>query len=122
MIYQYHCPKCDIHFDVVKPASSMKEEERCSNCSMVADREFVPSRVWFNGTKVEHAEYNPGLGCIVKNSSHRKELCKIKGVEEIGNESPEKIQKHFDKTREEKRDQIWEDVTKGWVGNGDIGA
>jgi hypothetical protein len=122
MIYEYHCPKCDILFDVVKPASAMQDVEHCGKCQMVSDRQFVPSRVWFNGTSVEHAEYNPGLGCIVKNSSHRKEIAKQKGLEEIGNETPEKLHKYFDQVREEKREKAWDDVTKGWVGNGDVGT
>jgi len=122
MIYQYHCQKCENRFDVVKSAKEMDSPENCLRCLTPATREFIPTRVWFNGTKVEHAEYNPGLGCIVRNSSHRKELCKIKGVEEIGNEKPESLHKYFDQKREEKREQAWAEVDKGWVGCGDVGV
>ncbi len=95
----------------------MEDPEKCSRCGREAKREFVPSRVYFNGTSVQHAEYNPGLGCVVRNSSHRKELCKIKGVEEIGNEKPHSLHKHFDKKREEKREEAWAETDKGWVGS-----
>lgn len=118
MTYQYHCPKCGHEFDVVKSYLKMTDEERCSHCNTVSTRDFVPSRLFLNKTSVQHAEYNPGLGCIVRNEAHRKELCKIKGVEEIGNEKPESLHKYYDKKREEKLEQAWADVDKGWIGDG----
>lgn len=122
MVYEYSCPQCNNRFDVVKSVQMMDSPESCERCHVSAIRDFVPSRVHFTGTRVEHAEYNPGLGCIVRNKSHRAELCKIKGVEEIGNEKPESLHKHFDQKREEKFEQAWHDVDKAWIGNGDIGG
>lgn len=95
----------------------MTDPEYCVKCKIQAIREFVPSRVYLNGTKVENAEYNPGLGCIVRNKSHRKELCKIKGVEEIGNEKPDSLHKYFDQTRADKHERIWNEVDRGWIGS-----
>jgi hypothetical protein len=93
--------------------------ELCEKCGESATRQFMPRHLYFTGTKVEEAEYNPGLGCITKNKYHRAEIAKRKGLTEIGNEPPERIHKHFEKVREEKREKAWEDVTKGWVGNGE---
>lgn len=121
MTYEYRCG-CGHVFDVIKSYKHIDQEERCSLCNDVAVRAFVPSRLHFTGTKVEHAEYNPGLGCIVNNSQHRKELCKQRGLEEIGNEKPESLHKHFDKAREEKWEKSWNESDKGWVGNGDVGT
>lgn len=121
MIYQYRCPECRASFDVVKSVKEMNAPETCK-CGSIATREFVPSRVHFIGASVQHAEYNPGLGCIVKNKEHRKELCKQKGLEEVGSEPVESIHKHFDKAREEARERAWEDADRGWVGNGDVDA
>lgn len=118
MIYQYVCQDCKQEFDVIKRASDMERPELCK-CGAQATREFVPSKVFFNGTKVEHAEYNPGLGCIVRNTSHRKEIARSKGLEEIGNEKPETIHKHFDKAREERREKAWAEADKGWIGSGE---
>lgn len=119
MIYEYHCAKCETAFDVIKSAKEMEAVEHCKQCGSVCARHFVPSRVYFNGTKVEHAEYNPGLGTVVRNSSHRKELAKIKGVEEVGNEPVESLHKYFEKAREDKVEKSWSEVDKGWVGNGE---
>jgi hypothetical protein len=97
----------------------MKDPENCSKCNQEAIRQFSPNRLYLNGTKVEHAEYNPGLGCIVRNKSHRAELCKIKGVEEIGNEKPDFLHNYYEKQREEKFEKSWAEADKGWVGNGE---
>lgn len=120
MIYAYNCPNCALTFDVVKVVDLIERSEHCSRCGEISTRQFFPQRLYFTGTKVEHAEYNPGLGCITRNANHRNEIAKQKGLEEIGNEAPDKIHKHFDKRREEKREEIWNKVTEGWVGNGDI--
>jgi putative FmdB family regulatory protein len=120
MTYEYHCPSCGKRFDVVKSHRDMERNENCVRCGEFAIRQFVPSKVHLIGTKVEDAEYNPGLGCIVRNKSHRKELCKQKGVEEIGNEKPDTLHKHFDEARAEKLEKAYDETTKGWVGNGGV--
>lgn len=114
--YQYQCKKCDLAFDVIKSVKDIYQEEYCK-CGTVAERQFVPSIVYFNGTKVEHAEYNPGLGCIVRNKAHRKEICKIKGVEEIGNEKPDSLHKYYEQKREERKEQAWAEADRGWIGS-----
>lgn len=119
MTYEYQCESCGKSFDVIKSVRDMEVSENCPSCGEFAVRMFVPSRVHITGASVQHAEYNPGLGCIVKNKQHRAELCKQKGVEEIGNEKPASIHKHFDKVREEKHEKSWADADKGWVGNGE---
>lgn len=81
-------------------------------------RAFAPSRIHIVGAKVTHAEYNPGLGCIVKNKRHKEELCRQMGVQEIGNEKTEKIHKHYDQVRADKHKRGWAEADKGWVGNG----
>lgn len=93
--------------------------EQCPKCLDPAARIFIPRSILFSGTKVESPEYNPGLGCIVKSKAHRKEIVRQKGLIEIGNETPETIHKHFDKRRTEKLENAWNEIDKGWVGNGE---
>ena len=93
--------------------------EHCPKCHEPSARIFIPRSVFFSGTKVENPEYNPGLGCIVRNSSHRKELAKQKGLIEVGNEKPETLHKIYDKAREERFEKSWAEVDKGWVGYGE---
>lgn len=93
--------------------------EACPKCKNPAARIFIPRSLLFSGTKVESPEYNPGLGCIIKNAAHRKEVAKQKGLIEVGSEKPETLHKMYDRAREEKFEKAWADVDKGWVGNGE---
>lgn len=106
---------------MIKSVKDFDREENCA-CGSKAKYEFVPNAnaIAKQSGMQDTAEYNPGLGCVVRNKSHKKEICKIKGVEEIGNESPEKIHKHFDKRREEKIESAYEEADRGWVGSGDV--
>lgn len=119
MIYEYRCGKGCAPFDVVKSYRHMEDPEHCPKCGELSTRQFVPSKIHLVGTQVTHAEYNPGLGCIVKSKAHKRDLMKAKGLEEVGNASVESIHKHFDTNREEKIDRAYDEATKGWVGNGE---
>lgn len=62
---------------------------------------------------VEREEYyNYALGKTIKSKTHlRNELAKLRGqgkeMIEIGDEKPEKIERHFALERKEKRDKRW---------------
>lgn len=109
MVYEYRCVKCDNSFDVIKSVKDIDVNEFC-DCGAPAERVFVPSRVYFSGAKVAHAEYNPGLGCVVKNDRHKKDIMKRKGLVEIGNDfkSPKSIHKTFEQERKSRRAKRWE--------------
>jgi putative FmdB family regulatory protein len=106
--YEYHCDKCDEGFEVTKPIAKYKTPEK-HTCGRKA-RKLVSRPAGFIGEKVESAEYNPGLGCVTKSSSHRKEVAKRLGVEEIGNERPQIIHNYFDKARESKRKKAYDEI------------
>ena len=107
MIYQYCCTKCQHVFDVTKMVKDLNVNEFCIKCESPAERQFTP-HIHIMGARVEHAEYNPAFGQVVKGKAHRAELAKRKGMIEIGNEKPETIHKHFDDGRAEKVNKSWE--------------
>jgi putative FmdB family regulatory protein len=111
MTYEYRCVKCEYCFDVIKSVKDMDINEYCPRCESPSERQFKPSRLYLNGTSVENAEYNPGLGAVTKNRKHRKELAKRKGLVEVGNDykSGDKMQKEFDTKREAKLKKRYED-------------
>jgi putative FmdB family regulatory protein len=85
MIYEYECPLCNHIFDVVKSYRRIDDPEFCPKC-----KEKCKRNICFQGSFSGHddwdkAEFNPGLGCITKNSKHRKEIAKSRGLEEVGN-------------------------------------
>lgn len=112
MTYEYYCEKCDTKFDVVKSVKDIDVNEFCPDCETPAERKFVPSSLYFSGTRVEHAEYNPGLGAVTKNKKHRAELAKQKGLIEVGNDfkSGEAMQTKFDTERAIKLKKRYEDI------------
>lgn len=115
--YDYICPKCDCAFDVVLSIRAYSQEtvSQCPSCENPCgkdDRDFKKMRrTHFIGTSVQNAEFNPGLGCVVKNRAHKDELMKEKGVVEVGNDygSAEKMDAYFQKRKEEEREKRWED-------------
>ena len=111
MIYEYHCPKCELNFDIVKEVKDMTREEVCE-CGTVSVRQFVPRRVFFSGTSVQNAEYNHGLGQVIHNKQHREEVAKRKGLVEVGNDfkTGSNLQNHYDTAREEKLNKGWDDL------------
>ncbi len=107
-IYDYSCQKCDKDYEIIKSIKEYSGNDPCPSCGNIGQR--IIKSVVFYGEKVQNAEYNPGLGKIVKNKYHRSELTKQMNVIEIGNEKPEVIHKKFDKDRSEKLKKSWEDV------------
>lgn len=112
-LYKYECQDCQIINDIVKPMSESSREEKCDKCSTILRRIYTSFHVI--GASVENAEYNPGLGCVVKNKRHREEIAKQRGLTEIGNDfgSGEKMQKHFEKKRKDEREKAWDNI-KDW--------
>lgn len=111
MTYEYLCEKCGHLFDVIKSLKDIDKKEECHTCGNIAERQFS-ANVHFIGTAVQSAEYNPGLGCVVKNKHHREEIAKRKGLIEVGSDygTGKKMQKSFDADRKKKQDKRWDDV------------
>lgn len=110
MRYPYRCTskECQFEFDVIKSIREIDNTEHCDKCGSEAAR-FI-SRTHFYGASVEDAEYSPAFGCIVKSRKHRQELARRHGVEEIGNEDPNKIHDHFEKQRDKALEDSWDKV------------
>lgn len=108
MVYPYECPKCDLEFDVIKHHSLSSQKEKCPECKKQATRVYGGNL--FIGTSVESAEYNPGLGMVIKSKYHRSEECKRQGLVEIGNEKPTSLRKEFADKRESKRRKSYDDI------------
>lgn len=120
--YPYVCPKCECKFSEVRGIKSYSNDSSaiCPSCDHKCgsdDREFEGMRTQFIGTKVTSPEYNPGLGCVVKNKFHKEDLMKSKGVFEVGNDfgTGEKQQKHFETRKAEEIEANWKKDDTGIV-------
>lgn len=108
-LYDYFCQKCDADYEIIKSIKEYDGKDPCPQCGNVGSR-ILSKDIFFTGTKIEDAEWNPGLGAITKSKKHRDELAKSKNLVEIGNENPDSIHKHFDKAREEKQKKAYDDI------------
>lgn len=101
-IYPYVCRHCDHSFEVVKSVKNINDKEHCDKCKhetiRVLAREQSIDKI--AAADWNRKEYNPGLGGAFTPKEASKEA-KRRGLIEVGNESPEKIHKHFEKQRAE---------------------
>lgn len=108
--YDFFCAKCDKQFEVIQSIKAYDGRAECPACKNVSKERIFSPNVTFIGASVESAEWNPGLGIVTKNSKHRRDEAKARGLEEVGTEKPEKIHKKFDQERQEKRKRSWDEV------------
>lgn len=110
MIYCYRCTNadCATEFEVIKSVAEIDRPEKCEKCGLPAGR-YIGRTHFYGASDWDKAEWNPGLGMVTRNARHRKDEAKARGMEEIGNESPDKMHDHFEKQRKEKYDQVWAD-------------
>ena len=109
MLYEYVCHACSHSWDVYKPAAEFDSPEACVVCGTPGTRQITGGS-GFMGAKVEYAEYNPGLGCVTKSAEHRRQIAKARGLEEIGNESPDRVQSELNRDKEKARQRSWDEV------------
>ena len=108
MIYPYRCLKCAHNFEIVKAVKDVHLTHDCEACGHNETERVFTSKLYFNGAKVQHAEYNPGLGCVTKNKEHRSEIARQKGLVEVGNETPDTLHKETVVKREQERAREWD--------------
>lgn len=114
-IYDFLCGSCGKHFEDLKgiKAYDLDPSAKCPHCDAMCGsdhRYFGFCKFSFIGTSVQDAEYNPGLGAVVKNQYHQSEICKAKNLVAVGNDftSGEKMQNHFETRKREERNKAWE--------------
>ena len=90
----------------------MEDPESCPTCKANGERIPFPRTLHISKSRVQHAEFNHGLGKVVKNQYHKEEICKRMGVVEVGNDyaSGEKMQTKFEAERAIKREKEWDKI------------
>lgn len=108
--YPYKCSNndCGVEFDVVKSVAEIDQIEHCDKCGATGNR-FIGRTHFYGASDWDKAEYNPGLGCVVRNASHRREVAKRLGVEEVGNDysASERMISESDASRARKIENRW---------------
>lgn len=88
-----------------------REKAPCPKCNKKTDEKVLSANIHFIGTAVTCAEFNPGLGQVVKNKRHKEDILKRKGLVEVGNDfnSGDKQQKHYEQKQKEEKERRWAD-------------
>lgn len=108
MIYPYKCTSCATFFDVTKRISEFERDEYCPKCQSKAERKIASG--YFTNAKVEDAEFCPALGCVVRNSNHRRKIAKERGMIEVGNEDTNKWYEQAQKDKEAEIKRFYDSI------------
>lgn len=111
MIYPYKCLTCNHHWEVIKPVKDIDIAEICEVCQRIGKR-YISVTHFYGASDWDKAQYCHALGTVVKSDKHRAKLARSRGLEEIGNEDPVKIQAQRERDLEQKIDQNFELAAK----------
>lgn len=107
MIYPYECI-CGHDFEVIKSIADIDNQEICPKCSSKEVTRYISRTHFYGASDWDKAEFNPGLGQVVRNGLHRKELCKRMGLEEVGSEPVKNIHNRDESERVRASTERWQ--------------
>lgn len=97
-------------WDVSTTVATRDEPSNCPKCGAPGTRQLtLPSIDKTAAGGWNQQSFNPGLGCWTMSNKHAEQIAKSRGLEPIGDEPVEKLHKHYDNARKEKRERVWAD-------------
>lgn len=100
-------------WEVIKPISALDNPEVCDLCGKEGRRQLQAPAIDRSAAADWNTQtWHPSLGCYTRSNLHARQIAKSRGLEEVGNEKPETIHKHFEKQREETRERRWQEATR----------
>ena len=110
MIYPYSCDLgCNHKFDVYKSYKDIENVEHCPECGKVAERKIAPSAL-YGIDEWDYNTFNHGLGCWTKGTKHAEKIAKSRGLEPVGNESIESLDKRNTSDKARRHKESWDRV------------
>jgi hypothetical protein len=115
--YSWQCVNCQGRWENSCLVAERNEPQRCPTCDALGERDRIYR---FNIDKTaaggwNQQSFNPGLGCWTKSTKHGEQIAKSRGLEPVGNEKPETIQKHFETAKKEERESRWANADRELV-------
>ena len=108
MRYPYECKTCHFEFDVIKSYKDIDILEPCEKCGGETRRLVIGGTGFYGEKDWDNPRFEPSLGCMVKNRSEMKRIVKSRGLEEVGNTSPETMHKMHKQEQENKRQKAYD--------------
>lgn len=105
---------CDAHlWPVVTTVADRDTPSSCPECKAPGVRQItLPNIDKTAAGSWNQGGFNPGLGCWTNSTKHARQIAKSRGLEEVGNEDPEKMQKRDDQNRKEGIERRWAETTR----------
>jgi hypothetical protein len=110
MIYPHECSVCKDYFEVIKSVRDFDNEEYCPKCGMIGIKIIAYRQSFHGAADWDTSHYNPALGRVVRSNAEARKIAREMGLEEIGNESLDKIHKKYDSERQHKIDTRYDDI------------
>lgn len=105
-LYPYHCKDCEHDFDVAKSVADIDQTELCQCGSNNTVRNIA--LVSIEKSSAIQPYYEPALGCMINSKSHKQRILKDRGLEEVGNTSPDTLYKNIEQEREKRVAASWD--------------
>lgn len=106
---------CDVHgqWSVSTRIAERDEPQACPTCGQVGLRQLTVPNIDKTAAGGWNAQsYNPGLGCWTKDQKHARQIAKSRGLEEVGTEPVENLQKAAERRQAEIREARWQEATR----------
>lgn len=110
MIYEFQCDACKYNFEVVKSMKEAGNAETCPHCDAPNSRRIYSPPLAIHGASVKDAYFDLSLGQVVKNGNHLKQICKEKGLIDVGTETKESFHKHTVEKRQKEKEKEWSEL------------
>lgn len=107
--YLYRCLKCKDDFDVIKRIADIDQTELCVRCGSDDTARIIVAPN-LDKTSMSQPYYEPALGCMINSASHKKRILKQKGLEEIGNTSPDTMYRNLELETKKRIAARWDKV------------
>lgn len=100
-------------WDVQTTVADRDSPSNCQICQQPGIRGLtLPSIDKTAAGSWNQASWNPGLGCWTNSTKHARQIAKARGLDEVGTESPESIQKHYEKQRKDTWTRRWAEADR----------
>lgn len=89
-VYEWECQDCKKSFDLIRSFQEYNLPASCDACQSFNTIRLISRFSFYGASGWDSASFNPGLGCITKNTKHAEQIAKERGLIPLGNESCEK--------------------------------
>jgi putative FmdB family regulatory protein len=89
-IYDWECQDCKASFEVIRSYQEYNLPAICNACQSSNTIRLISQTSFYGAGGWDSVSYNPGLGCITKNTKHAEQIARQRNLIPIGSEDLER--------------------------------